>query len=257
MPYKKYNYTINNNVKVYFLDFESLNDNLKNRIDEYIMKLFIWNQKLWTIRDVKDKFTKFLGRKKWTTLETWRISEFFIHIFLMNSWYSTEFLFENLEEQQSIKKWFDWFYTYNWESWIMESKSGKITTNKISHHWKVKEAYDDLAKKFKWVNDSWEENSPWHNACRHMKNADSSEDLLDKINELDVRMSRWETFTCSDFNIIPASTIFLDGKKDFFNKNDVIKEIGELVSKLEYKNMQIICVTHKTVEIIYNYLQSR
>jgi len=41
MPYKKYNYTINNNVKVYFLDFESLNDNLKNRIDEYIMKLFI------------------------------------------------------------------------------------------------------------------------------------------------------------------------------------------------------------------------
>lgn len=139
----------------------------------------------------------------------------------------------------------------------MESKSGKIDASKITHHWKVQEAYNDLAKKFKWITDKWKKYNPWDNAYNHMKSADSSEDLLDKILELNVRMSRWETFSCSDFNIIPASTIFLDGKKDFFNKNDVIKEIGELVSKLEYKNMQIICVTHKTIEIIYNYLQSR
>ena len=139
----------------------------------------------------------------------------------------------------------------------MESKSLKIDARKITHRLKVKEAQDDLAKKFKWVTDEWEKYNPWHNAYNHMKNADSSEDLLEKINELDIRMSRWEAFSCSDFNIIPASTIFLDGKKGFFNKNDVIKEIGELVSKLEYKNMQIICVTHKTIEIIYNYLQSR
>lgn len=258
MPYIENKYIIwNNDVEVYHLDFENLNDNLKNIIDTYIIKLFKWNKKLWTIQDIKKIFTDFLNPKKGSTLEIWRISEFFIHIFLMNSWYTTEFLFENLEEQKSIKKWFDWFYKYNWESWIMESKSGKIDASKITHRWKVKEAYDDLAKKFKWVTDEWEKYNPWHNAYSHMKNADSSEDLLEKINELDIRMSRWEAFSCSDFNIIPASTIFLDGKKGFFNKNDVIKEIGELVSKLEYKNMQIICVTHKTIEIIYNYLQSR
>lgn len=256
MPYKQYNYNTNN-VEVYFLDFENLNDNLKNIIDIYVLKLFKWNKKLWTIQGVKDIFTEFLDTKKGTTLEIWRISEFFIHIFLMNSWYTTEFLFENLEEQKSIKKWFDWFYTHNWESWIMESKSWKITTRGISHYWKIKEAYGDLSQKFSWIDSKWEKYSPWHNAYGHMKNADSSEDLLEKINELDVRMSRWETFTCSDFNIIPASTIFLDGKLDFFDKDDLIEKIEILLKKLDYKNMKIICVTHKTIEIIYNYLQSK
>lgn len=40
MPYIEDKYTICNNVEVYFLDFENLNDNLKNIIDAYIVKLF-------------------------------------------------------------------------------------------------------------------------------------------------------------------------------------------------------------------------
>ena len=104
---------IDDNTKIFILDIKEITFNLKNLIDKYFVKICEWNS--WTnINEVKKKLQNYLKTKRWSDLEKWSIAEFFIHLFLNELWFKQECMFFNLEEN-SIKNWFDGYYTLNSE----------------------------------------------------------------------------------------------------------------------------------------------
>lgn len=97
------------------------------------------------------------------------VAEFFVHLYLNILGLKQECLFLNLEEN-SIKKGFDGFYSDKEKNgWIMESKSGSVSSKSISHTGKVLEAMHDLENK---VSGKDQAINPWRNAYSHASHID-------------------------------------------------------------------------------------
>ncbi|MCK5613673.1 hypothetical protein KAR91_68040 [Candidatus Pacearchaeota archaeon] len=184
------------------------------------------------------------------------IAEFFIHLHLNKCGYQQECLFKNIEASKAIKKGFDGYYSKNGEGWMMESKSGKITTHNISHKDKVEEAFNDLSDKI----GGGGNNNPWENAYHHACLAKTNADILKNIKDLSDKYTREIFSEIKDYNIIPGSTIFLDNKlaviPEVEDINFIERDISKWLKTKEYKKMHIVCVTKKTKDIFLGYLNS-
>lgn len=56
-----------------------------------------------------------------------------------------------------------------------------------------------------------------------------------------------------DFNIIPCSTIFLDGSWDNGMTSEILTDY-EFISKFSGNTVKAICVAKESIEIFFNYL---
>lgn len=241
---------INEDVNLHIFELQEITDEIKNFIDLKIVNITNGTRKI-DLKIIKNKLRKFLSSKKGSSTEMGAIAEFFIHLYLSTQGYKQECLFSNLEEG-SIKKGFDGYYSKNNLSWIMESKSGLSSTKGISHKSKIKEAYDDLDNKLK-GNVS---NNPWENAYRHsnLKDVNTKQNIIEIIekNSNDFELGIFKDI--KDFNIIPSATIFLDSIWIDNDIDKIKKEIIDLIPKLQYKNLEIICFTKKSLNLFIDYL---
>jgi len=204
------------------------------------------------IKIVKKRLIKFLETKKDSETEKGAVAEFFAHLFLRKYGFKQEFLFLNLEEE-SIKKGFDGYYSSENEEWIFESKSGSINTKGINHEKKIKEGYKDLQNKIAGKT----KNNPWQNAYSHASMIDvkSASSLRASLKKLSEDFTNKKFYKIKNFNIIPSSTIFLEGKwKDVPAQTKTT--ILELINKFEYKKIHILCVHKNSLELFREYLIS-
>jgi len=244
---------INNFVTLHILKIEYLTPNLEKLIDDLILNIYSKGEDT-DISLVKIRILKYLKSKKGSAHEIGSIAEFFVHLYLNYSNFQQECLFENLEEN-SPPKGFDGYYSKDSEEWIMESKSGGILTKGITHRSKIQEAFKNLSDK---ISGKDNKNNPWRNAWRHANAAHTDKSIVYQIKEISDKYDKGQYTDIKEYNIIPSSTIFLDGKTiviDGVEDNNFIKEkIEKWVDKKKYKKMEIICITKKTKDIFEEYL---
>lgn len=247
-------------VSIYVIDIKELDESLKNTINQFIVSICEGPQEtLLELEDVKEEIRRFLTEKKPKNNETGKetntyigaIAEFFIHLFLNYIGLKQECLFLNLEEK-SIKKGFDGYYSFNGETWIMESKSGYINSQNATHKEKLKISYKQLKDKIT-TNDP-KVNNPWKNALRHAQIVQSDKNILKELQEFSQQFIRKEINNdINNFNLIPCSTIyyFKDWEE---NKENIINEIKHSISELEYHKLKMICINKKFKKLFLNYL---
>lgn len=180
-------------------------------------------------------------------------AEFFVHLYLKFQGFKQECTFFNLEEG-SIKKGFDGYYSKGETEWIMESKSGKKDSQNSTHVQKIKIAYDDLTNKF----NGNVTNNPWKNAYNHASNIDvgTKRSIRDNIKLLSNNFTNNIFPSIKDFNIIPASTIFLNDQWENYDVDELKANIEEIVTNFEYMEIIVICVTKKAIELFLDFLES-
>ena len=241
---------IGNENYIHFINLEEITD----EIGEYI------NQKIRLITEghtdtelslVKKRLREYLIKKKGSTIEMGAVAEFVIHLYLNQYNFKQEFLFYNLEER-SIKKGFDGYYSKDNTEWILESKSGKISTIGITHKKKLSEAYHDLKNK---VCDN-EGNNPWRNAYHHASQIDvqSTNSLRQNIKKLAEDFDSGTYKNIQNLSIIPTSTIFLGNRWEAIDPDRIKKEIKESFDSKEFKGVQLICVNKKSIDLLEKFL---
>lgn len=231
---------------IIILDFTNLSDELKNKIDEYIVG--IWNGNDDTdIYYVKKEILKYLESKDGER-KIGAIAEFFIHLYLNMNGYSQYFLFQNLEEDSSYKKGFDGLYGDNNEIWLAESKSTEKI--EIKHYEKIREAYKDLKDKVE-GNSS---NDPWKNAYNHASHRDVfvPENVLETIKKLRYEYVDNRFHSIEEFNIIPCSTRFTDSIE---NKDETKREVKDRINNFEFNKIKAICINNKVADMFMQYLR--
>jgi hypothetical protein len=236
--------------ELHIIDIDQIDQSLTDCIDEKFVKICEGNSGT-DLSLVKQRLVKFLTPKKGSTTEGGAIAEFFLHLFLNQSGFTPQFLYFNLEEG-SIKKGFDGYYLYNGEEWILESKSGSITTAGISHSSKVKEAYEDLYGKLAGKGT----NNPWRNAYNHASHIDvgAENSVRASISKFSNEYVKGKFHKIDDFNVIPGSTIFLNGTWIAPDASTIETEMEELVKTLKFKKIKIVCITKKSIQIFWDYL---
>lgn len=237
---------------LHIIQIDEINVRIKKFIDDNISK--ICNGAIdEDISITKQEIINFLETKKKSNTEKGAIAEFFVHLYLNQKGFNQEFLYLNLEEK-SIKKGFDGFYTFNNKEWVYESKSSSISTKNTSHNANVSEAYNDLKNKIS--GNSTSKNNPWKNAWQHARVVNTEKDVLNNIKKLSDSYVKGIYHKIDDFNIIPSSTIFLENT---FIKNDSIelkKKIETLITRYAFKNMNIICLNKKSINLFWEYLNN-
>jgi hypothetical protein len=242
--------TLTNGNELFIIDIDQIDANLKSCIDAKFVKICEGNSGS-NLSLVKTRLISFLTPKKGSNVEVGAIAEFFIHLYLNETGFEPQFLYLNLEEG-SIKKGFDGYYLFNGEEWILESKSGSITTTGINHPGKIKEAYEDLKDKLS----GGGTNNPWRNAYNHASQIDvgASPNVRVNIKNFSDRYDQLSYESIDNFNIIPGSTIFLDGTWAAADQNALETAINTLIVKLNYKRIKILCVTKKSLQLFWDYL---
>lgn len=236
------------NIKISVFDIESITEELKQFIDENIHQICLGESgDLHTIKlDLKERIKGWKDQNK----EIGSIAEFFAHLYLRYCGYKQECLFFNLEER-SLKKGFDGLYSMDDEFWFVESKSGLISTNSITHASKIREAYNDLKNKIT-TNTS---NNPWLNAYNHARVVNTKKKLRDNLKRLSDDFINHRYQQIDDKNIIPCATIFLDGIWQPQNHKQIIQSIQN-ISILQGKSIHVICITQKSYDMFMQYLGS-
>lgn len=241
--------------QLHLIDIKSLNPALKSYIDQQIVAICEGESED-SINEVKEYLIGYFKKKSGSTIETGSIAEFFIHLYLRHLGYRQEFLYRNLEEL-SIKKGFDGYYTLNSIEWIMESKSGSISTTGISHNSKIKEAYSDLRKKLSGKSES--DNNPWKNAFTHasLRQVNSADDLLKNLNKFSKEFQKGQFHNIKDLNIIPSSTIFMDNNWRDFDREEIQLNLSNWLKENEYKGLLAIGISKQSTELFLNYLLNK
>lgn len=241
---------IKDSKEIHIINIKDIDGEFSEVIDKYFVKICEGDSGS-KIKIVKKKVRKFLDSKSDET-KIGAIAEFFIHLHLNKLNFKQECKFLNLEEG-SIKKGFDGYYSKNNEEWIMESKSGFITTKNISHVSKIKVAYEDLDNKIKGDTS----NDPWNNAYNHACHRDigTKESIITHIKKLSDDFEEDKFYNIKDFNIIPGATIFLDGTWIDNNFDEQINKVEKLISKLNYNKIIVICLTKKCMNLFIKFLE--
>nr|WP_295933617.1 hypothetical protein [uncultured Dyadobacter sp.] len=236
--------------ELFIIDIVDIDSGLKALIDTKLVKICEGNSGT-DLAIVKKRLLEFLKTKKGSTTEIGAISEFFLHLYLNDVGFNPQFLYLNLEEG-SIKKGFDGYYLFNGDEWVLESKSGSITTAGISHPTKIKEAYDDLVDKLS----GKVKNNPWRNAYNHASQMDVGADsnVRANIKKFSDLYSQGKFHRIEEFNIIPGSTLVLDGVWVDADCNKIEIEIKALITKLHFKKIKVLCITKKSLRLFWDYL---
>jgi len=235
---------------LHLINIEEIDSKLAMHIDKSIVRICEGNIDT-NLDIIKKRLIKFLTPKKGTTTEMGAIAEFFTHLYLNEIGFKQEFLFLNLEEE-SIKKGFDGYYSLLDEEWICESKSGSISTNNISHDAKIRESYNDLKKKIS----GDVKNNPWQNAYNHASHVDvdSVFDVRRNLRKLSEEFTKENYHDIKDFNVIPGSTIFLDGNWESLNSADLEAKIKSMIIEFKFNKINVVCVNKKSISIFWDYL---
>ncbi|MEI4976781.1 hypothetical protein U1437_21340 [Aeromonas caviae] len=159
---------ISEDKKISVITITEITPPLKKYIDENIVSICEGATDS-EIDDIKHQYLNFLSTKN-TTTKHGSVAEFFVHLYLRSEGYRQEFMFFNLEEG-SIKKGFDGVFTKNNQEFIVESKSGLSSTQKISHSLKLREAYNDI-RDYVSGKTTKGNNNPWRNAYNHASQID-------------------------------------------------------------------------------------
>ncbi|WP_078596318.1 hypothetical protein [Evansella clarkii] len=202
------------------------------------------------VETVKKRALEFLESKAIGT-KMGAIAEFFVHLYLKNLGFKQECMFFNLEEN-SIKKGFDGYYSFEEVEWIMESKSGSKDSKNSSHHNKITKAYDDLVDKF----NGEVKNNPWKNAYNHASQIDvgTEKNIRDNIKKLSDNFTNKKFASINDFHIIPASTIYLEGDWENYDYEDLRSKLIKSISEFKFKEIIVICVTKKSIDLFMDFL---
>ena len=241
---------ISNGNYLHLINIEEIDSKLTSLIDKSIVTICEGNTDT-DLNIIKKRLIKLLTSKRGTYLEMGTIAEFYTHLYLNEIGFNQEFLFLNLEEG-SIKKGFDGYYSLSNEEWIYESKSGSINTKNISHSGKIKEAYDDLKKKIS--GDA--KNNPWQNAYNHASHVDvgSALNVRKNLRKLSEEFIKEEYHDINDFNVIPGSTIFLEGNWESLKPADLENKIKALITTFRFKKISVVCVNKKSLDLFWDYL---
>lgn len=233
---------------LHLIQVEKIDSKLKALIEKHIVDICEGDTGN-DIKIVKAQLKTFLKSKKDSTIEMGAIAEFFLHLYLNEMGFKQECLFFNLEEG-SIKKGFDGYYSLLNEEWILESKSGSINTANISHPKKVKEAYEDLEQKL--IGNV--SNNPWNNAFNHARVVNSSTDIKKNLKKLSNEFVKKKPQAIKKFNIIPSSTIFLEGVWKTSDPDELQTLVQKLVKTFKFNKITIICIDKKSLELFKSYL---
>jgi hypothetical protein len=243
---------LGNGNELCIIDIDDIGTNLKACMDAKFVKICEGISGT-DLKLVKKRLITFLSTKKGSTTEGGAIAEFLLHLYLNDGGFQPQFLYFNLEEG-SIKKGFDGYYFYNGDEWILESKSGSSNTKDISHASKIKEAYDDLQGKFTGTGT----NNPWRNAYSHASHLDvgANANVRANIKKFSDEYDQKTFYKTDKFNIIPGSTIFLDGIWVASDISTIDTEIKSLIKKFSFNKIIVICITKKSIQIFWDYLNS-
>ncbi|AEE26494.1 hypothetical protein [Francisella hispaniensis] len=243
--------SLSDNVHLYILNIDNIDIELSNFIDSQIQSIVFGNRKNKDIVKAKKEISSFLQKKN-NNQKMGAIAEFFVHLFLRYTQYRQECLYTNLEEN-SLKKGFDGFYSKNSDTWIMESKSGTINTKDISHQSKIKEAYSGLKDMLAGKTS----NNPWENAYHHANNKDVNtiDEIISYLDENSENYKNQKYADINELNIIPAATIYLDDSDKIISNEIVKNNIESCYKDIKAKNIEIICITKKSINIFIEYLE--
>jgi hypothetical protein len=235
---------------IHVIEIENIDPDFANLIDEKI-RLITEGVTDTDITKIKKRLSDFLQRKKGTKIEMGAVAEFMVHLYMNEKGFKQEFIFFNLEER-SIKKGFDGYYTINDEEWILESKSGTISTSGISHKSKFIEAYSDLENKIK---DS-QGNNPWRNAYTHAchRPVESADDIIKNLKTLAEDFDSGNFKKLENLNLLPAATIFLEGTWSSINQSVLLADLKASLATRKFKGINILCVHIKSLELLQNFL---
>ena len=93
-------------------------------------------------------------------------------------------------------------------------------------------------------------NNPWSNAYNHAVLAGTTKDILKNIKNLSNNYVKKTYPDIRNLNIIPASTIFHEGKWDVSLIKPEHKIISDQNEKFNYKKINVICVNKKSIDAV-------
>lgn len=240
------------NFELHFLNLEFFSQEFDDYMSKHFVAICEGIESQNTFDVVKKRVVEFFEKKdKNTTMGA--IAEFIMHLYLKSLGYRQECTYFNLEEG-SIKKGFDGYYTREKVEWILESKSGYIDNQAVTHPTKIGKAYQDLMDKFS----GKVKNNPWKNAYNHASMVDIIPDqkVRDKLRKLAADFTNNKYPSIEDYYLIPASTIFLNGtwtEPDYLEIESILEKD---ISTYKFKKMIVICLTKKSIEMFLDYIKS-
>lgn len=249
-----------NKLYFHFINIKDYDKTFKEFINESITS--IWNGILGDndLDDVRIEIKNWFDGKD-NKKKAGFIAEFFCHLYMKSLGYEQHFIFQNLEEQGSMKKGFDGLYQLNNEMWLYESKSSLHTTVNASHNLNIGEAYNDIDKKIqgKKLDSNNNPISPWSNAMYHASLSQVKQDksLIENLNLFKKRFNKKDFENIKNFNVIPSSTIFLEDKWTTIDDDDLKVKLERLIKKYKYKKMNILCINKKSIENFIGYINGK
>ncbi|WP_443738832.1 hypothetical protein [Treponema sp.] len=255
--FNPYKISVSKTTQLVIFDIENITPKLNETMDTCLVSICQGIMSKDEITYVKKDLCNFL-QKKATSKQKKRhyplimgaTAEFFCHLYLMLEDYNLEFIYRNLEED-SAKKGFDGYYldSHN-NTWIMESKSGYFLT--ATHQEKIKEAFNDLNRKFLGKC----ENNPWRNAYNHASHTDvnAPTEIRDVLKNLANDFTDKKFPNINDFNIIPCGTIFRDGTWENTDFSSISNSIKQIEKDIPGKEKIVICITNNSIKTFCNYL---
>lgn len=251
LPFNHTTLDISKHIKLTIIDIPDLNGPIKKLLDKNFVLICEGNSGS-ALSTVKKEISNLFASKN----DTWKmgaIAEFFVHLYVHLIGFKQECLFSNLEEN-SIKKGFDGYYSNDGIEWIMESKSGLIDNDGVSHASKVSLAIKDLENKVAGKTT----NNPWKNAYFHASLYDvgTADSIRQNIKKLSTDFINKKYHAIDEFNTMPCGTVFLSGIWIDISHEEIYKSILEIESKLKGKNVHVICITQKSINMFSQYLQT-
>jgi len=242
---------LGNGNHLHFINIPALDDDVTAHIDASIVSICEGTTDT-DIATIKQRLIAFLTPKKGSTTEMGAIAEFFGHLYLTEIGFNQEFLFLNLEEG-SIKKGFDGYYSLNDEAWIYESKSGSMATQGTSHETKISLAYSDLKDKIS----GNPANNPWQNAYNHASQIDvgTTASIRQNLKALARAFTQGTRQDIASFNIIPGSTLFLEGAWTDIDIDGLAPKLEKLMTTFSFSKIHMICVNKASIDLFWHYLE--
>lgn len=236
--------------EVHVIDVERLSVDLIDYIDDHLVSICEGDSDTGLL-DAKKAFTKFLSSKD-DNKKIGAVSEFFVHLYLRNQGFKQEFLFFNLEEG-SIKKGFDGYFSKSGKEYVVESKSGRSSTARISHKSKIDTAFLDVRSALMGGRTGGD-NNPWRNAYNHACHIDvnANKSVRKNIKKISDMFDKKSYLSIDDINVIPCSTIFaLSDETQSYTKDALSVFDGKSYGA---KSVKAICITKSTFTQFIDFL---
>lgn len=249
---------INDETSLTVLEFNGLSTELRTMLDENLVSICEGEFSTSSVDEVKRRIIElFRGKEsnepeEYSNWEMGAVAELFIHLYMKSKDLKQECMYFNLEDR-SAKKGFDGYYTGEGLHWIMESKSGAISSQNVSHGEKLKEALVDLKQKFTGTGKS--KNNPWREAFNHASHVDvkAAEDIRSYMKSLAKEFTDGIFHQPDEFNVIPCATVYFEDQ-NFALKDDIVQQANDAITGNAYKKAHFVCVSSKSVGIFKEYV---